>query len=219
MSSNQLRLLLGVGVLTALMTGCGHQIGSKPSSRAHLHVPAVVGDSSEKEGKAAPPRQGGFGYYAFKYRGTRGTALIPALPRDDARIAEIDSYRKRAGIGPIGYTVVDIDNTHGASTVHPISDVTVIPIKGANWEADTGPDEVLHDWKAPQEVVDKYPPGASVDGVAVGRRASFVLLAEFPLNHEPRKVLISLGDIHVVQATLVKATHPPAEGGLAQTGK
>ena len=216
-ASDRMWLLLGAGVLAVLATGCGHENGSKPPSHTHVHAPAVTG-ASEKAPPLKRARGGAFGYYAFTYRGVSGTVLIPALPRDDARVAEIDAYRSRAGIPTLGYTVVDLDNTRGKSMI-AVSDVTVLPVKGPNWEGDTRPDDVLKLWKAPTNVVHRY--ARQSNGVAVGHRRSFVLIGEFPLTEKPREVLVTVaaGREHVLRAGLVRVTHPYAEGGLAASGK
>ncbi len=215
---NPTRLLVGAAVLVIVATGCGDEGGTTLPAPTKTGEPAG-GDHVQDAGASGHSRRGGaFGYYAFRYRGARGIALIPATARDDARIAEIDTYRLKAGIPTIGYTVVDIDNTHGSSGV-AVAEVTVLPVKGPNWEADTGPDEVLTLWKAPKGVVNRYSAGARVDGVAVGHRGSVVLLSEFPLNEVPREVLVSLGDEQAIRATLVRETRSDAGGVLGETGK
>jgi hypothetical protein len=215
------RVVLGVLVLTsAALTGCGRDV--RVDSKTHTHtrgeVPRTSMAHSDQSVAAASSPHGGFGYYAFRYQDSRGTVLIPALPRDDARVAEVDSYRTRAGIPTIGYTVLDLDNTHGSSPLS-VTDVTVLPTKGPNWEADTDPAELLELWKAPTDVVHRY--ARQTEGVARGHRRSLVLMGEFPLTEKPREVLVtvSAGREHRLHAKLVKETHPYADRGLAQTGR
>ncbi len=71
--------------------------------------PVAIPETEEAEEEAPAAEQGGPGVYqAPLMSGGTATVAVPGTPPED-----LEQFRKDAGVDPVGYLVVEVDNTEG----------------------------------------------------------------------------------------------------------
>src|SRR5690625_1177842 len=74
-------------------------------------APPIDGESdAEEQGQDTVNDKGGRGVYqAEMWGGATGTVAGPGTPPED-----VEQFRKDAGVDPVGYLIVEVDNTEGS---------------------------------------------------------------------------------------------------------
>ena len=89
--------------------------GEAPAGEAAAEAPAIEAEEeeeeeapAEEEEKPAVEQSGPGVYQAPLMSGGTATVAVPGTPPED-----LEQFRKDAGVGPVGYLIVEVDNTEG----------------------------------------------------------------------------------------------------------
>lgn len=128
----------------------------QPASDAGGEVAAPEVEAAEEEPAV---EQGGPGVYQVGlYSGGTATVSVPGTGPDD-----LEQYRQDAGVDPVGYLVVEVDNTEGTDEAM-IFEASIVDSEGKTYtytDVMTGTSEWAGDnmdlWERETELWDKYP--------------------------------------------------------------
>ena len=112
--------LAGAATFALTLAACGGTTEEEPVAAPSIEAeaetvepteaePVEIPETEEAEEEAPAAEQGGPGVYqAPLMSGGTATVAVPGTAPED-----LEQFRKDAGVGPVGYLVVEVDNTEG----------------------------------------------------------------------------------------------------------
>lgn len=174
-------LLVSAALLVGL-TGCGQEGPATITPETAPGETTAAAPPSEETSPSASalPTTFGAGEYYFEYMGATGTITMPSDP-----VADVEEIREMAGVDPVTYATVKVDNRKGSEYINMYG-ISVYSPAGEEFEF-VDASSAIADWPIDSEVVgvDAYNRSVDVnnkylDGADPLQVKEFVMVGQFP---------------------------------------